>query len=371
MRIGVDARLLARPLTGIGRYTHEMVNALLRADADLILYAPGPLIHPLHQGAGRALQRIVAMKGGGAGRVLWGQAVLPLLVRRDRPDIFWGPAHRLPAALPRSIFGCLTIHDLVWRFAGETMRPASRLMEKVLMPPALKRADSIVAVSQHTRTDIERSFPGLKADMSVIYPGVAERPPGHAASHLARWGIARPYILFVGTLEPRKNLARLLQAYAALPAEARQKVDLVVAGGAGWGDVDLQKAVASLGLRGSVHLTGYVNERELSTLYENALFLAMPSLYEGFGLPLVEAMRYGLPSLTANLSSMPEVAGEAALLVDPLDTGAITDGLQRMICLPELRARLSQAAQASVARFDWDHGAQQLLELFARRGQRA
>lgn len=370
MRIGVDARLLARPLTGIGRYTHEMVNALLRADADLILYAPGPLVHPLQQGVGRYRQRIVTVKGGSAGRVIWGQGVLPLLVRRDRPDIFWGPTHRLPAALPKEIFGCLTIHDLVWQFAGETMRPVSRLMEQMLMPPALKRADSIVAVSGHTKADIERSFPGLRADISVIYPGVAARPSGRGAGYLAKWGIERPYILFVGTLEPRKNLARLLQAYAALPTETRQQADLVVAGGAGWGDVDLEKTVGSLGLRENLYLTGYVDERELSTLYENALFLAMPSLYEGFGLPLVEAMHYGLPSLTANISSMPEVAGEAALLVDPLDVGAITDGLQRMIASPELRARLSQAAPANVTRFDWDQAARQLLDLFAQGSKR-
>lgn len=366
MRIGVDARLLTQPLTGIGRYTHEMVNALLRADADLILYAPGSLIHPLHQGAGSARQRVVVMPGSGVGRTTWGHTVLPILVRRDHPDVFWGPTHRLPAALPRSIFGCLTIHDLVWRLAGETMRPVSRLMEQALMPPALKRADAIVAVSQHTKADIERNFPGLRADISVIYPGATAQPPGLGAGYLAKWGVTRPYILFVGTLEPRKNLARLLQAYAALPTGTKQQAHLVVSGGVGWGDFDLKKAITSLGLHDSVHLTGYVDERELSTLYENALFLAMPSLYEGFGLPLAEAMRYGLPVLTANVSSMPEVAGDAALLVDPLQTEAIAAGLQRMISSLELRTRLSQAAGKNLARFDWDKAARQLLDLFAR-----
>jgi glycosyltransferase involved in cell wall biosynthesis len=346
-----------------------MVNALLRADADLILYAPDALMHPLHQDAGRVRLCVMTMLGGGVGRVLWGQAILPLLVRRDRPDIFWGPSHRLPPVLPRSIFCCLTIHDLVWRFASETMRPIGRLMEQRLMPPALKRADAIVAVSQSTKADIERSFPALAADISVIYPGVASRASGYPAGYLKKWDVSRPYILFVGTLEPRKNLGRLLQAYAALPEDVRQQADLVVAGGAGWGDVDLEKTVDSLGLRGSVHLTGYVDERELSTLYENALFLAMPSLYEGFGLPLVEAMHYGLPSLTANVSSMPEVAGEAALLVDPLKVSAITDGLQRMISSIELRTRLSQVAERSAIRFDWDKAALQLLDLFARHGR--
>lgn len=366
MRIGVDARLLARPLTGIGRYTHEMVNAMLRANADLVLYAPGPLIHPLYSGAGRYEERITLMQGG-ARRFLWGQAVLPLQVRRDRPDVFWGPAHRLPLGLPQEIFGCLTIHDLVWRYAGDTMAPASRLVEKMLMPPALRRADAIVAVSEHTKIDITRTFPKLKAPVTRIYPGVSPRPGGHGPDYLTKWGISRPYMLFVGTLEPRKNLRRLLQAYSTLPSEVAQQADLVVAGGRGWGDVDLEKTVTALGLQGKVHRTGYVDERELSTLYENALFLAMPSLYEGFGLPLVEAMRYGLPSLTANLSSMPEVAHGASVLVDPLDVGAITDGLGRLISSPETRLQLSEAAAGNVARFDWDKAAQQLLGLFTHR----
>jgi glycosyltransferase involved in cell wall biosynthesis len=366
MRIGVDARLLSRPLTGIGRYSHEMINALLRADADLVLYAPGPLIHPLHSGAGRYTERITPMQGR-ALHLLWGQAVLPLQVRRDRPDVFWGPAHRLPPGLPQEIFGCLSIHDLVWRYAGKTMAPASRLIESVLMPPALKRADAIVAVSEHTKIDITRTFPELKAPVTRIYPGVSARPGGYGPDYLTKWGISRPYMLFVGTLEPRKNLGRLLQAYSALSPEVAQQADLVVAGGRGWGDVDLEKAVTSLGLQRKVHLTGYVDERELSTLYENALFLTMPSLYEGFGLPLVEAMRYGLPSLTADLSSMPEVAQGASLLVDPLDVGAIAEGLVRLISSSELRTQLSEAAAGNVARFDWDKAAQQLLGLFAHR----
>lgn len=365
MRIGIDARLLTRPLTGIGRYTHEMVNALLRANAELILYTPGPLLHPLYGGSGHVLQRIATMKGGSVGRLFWGQVVLPTLVYHDRPEIFWGPTHRLPPGLPRDIVGCLTIHDLVWHFAGETMRPASRLMEKLLMPRALRRADTIIAVSQHTKSDIKRAFPGLDADIFVVYPGAYTRPPGHSPDHLRKWGIIRPYILFVGTLEPRKNLIRLLQAYAALPIKARRQASLVVVGGTGWGNIDLEKVVTALGLSGSVHLTGYVDELELSTLYENALFLAMPSLYEGFGLPLVEAMRYGLPVLASNVSSLPEVVGKAALLVNPLDVDAIMGGLQHMLTSPTLRARLSQEAGKSITRFDWDHAAQQLLDIFS------
>ena len=245
------------------------------------------------------------------------------------------------------------------------MRPMSRVLERSFVPPALRRADRIIAVSEHTRRDIESCFPSLKPKVSTIYPGVAPRMAGYDVHYLAKWGIAKPFLLFVGTLEPRKNLNRLLRAFAALPAEVRQQADLVIAGGEGWGDINLGEAIAKLSLSGSVHLTGYVDERELSTLYENALFLAMPSLYEGFGLPLVEAKQYGLPSLTATISSMPEVAGNAALLVNPLDVEAITDGLSQLISSSSMRMRLAAAARQEVARFDWDLAAGELLKQFS------
>lgn len=362
-KIGVDARLLAYPLTGIGRYTHEMTQALLRAGAHLVLYMPSAPIHPLYQDRG-GLELNAARLSGRAGRFIWGQAVLPFTARSSAPDVYWGPTHRIPPFLPKQTRAFVTIHDLVWKAAGDTMRPTSRLLEKTLMPMAVRRADGIIAVSDHTKRDIISAFPETNSPIRTIYPGLAERAPAHPPSHLEKWSIHCPYILFVGTLEPRKNLARLLTAFAKLRENEHDQVDLVIAGGAGWGDIDLVQMIQELRIANFVHMTGYVEESELSTLYQNALFLAMPSLYEGFGLPLIEAMSYGLPSLTSNVSSMPEVAADTAVLVDPLSVDAMVDGLRILTTDHERRKYLGRRAEERALLFRWDVAAHQLLDFF-------
>lgn len=365
-KIGIDGRLLAYPLTGIGRYTHEMTQALLRAGAHVTLYMPAAPVHPLDQDKG-CLQLKASHLFGRAGRFIWGQAVLPIIARHDAPDIYWGPTHRIPPCLPARTRAFVTIHDLVWKFAGETMRPTSRLLEQVLMPKAIRRADGVIAVSKHTRQDILHTFPKIDCPVKTIYPGISERPPAHDRAYLEKWGINQPYILFVGTLEPRKNLIRLLKAYAELDEQDHRRACLVITGGAGWGDLDLVQIIKAHGLDKLVHLTGYVDESELSTLYKNALFLAMPSLYEGFGLPLIEAMAYGVPSLTSNLSSMPEVAADTALLVDPLDINAIASGLRVLLTQCDHRENLARRTKERATFFQWDLAARELLDFFDKR----
>ena len=181
---------------------------------------------------------------------------------------------------------------------------------------------------------------------------------------LQKFGIDRPYFLFVGTLEPRKNLPRLLTAYSRLGESIKEQAILVIAGGKGWGGVDVNEVVAELGLVSHVRILGYVDEITLAALYANAQFLAMPSLYEGFGLPLVEAMISGTPVLTSNNSSMPEVAGNAGWLVDALDIGSIGNGLNKLICDEQLRGKLAANAKSNVARFSWDKSAQLLITVF-------
>jgi glycosyltransferase involved in cell wall biosynthesis len=177
-------------------------------------------------------------------------------------------------------------------------------------------------------------------------------------------GIDQNYLLFVGTLEPRKNLLRLLTSYSRLPVSIKNKAILVIAGGKGWGGVDIKKTVRKLDLERHVRLVGYVDDTMLAALYKNALFLAMPSIYEGFGLPITEAMAHGTPVLTSNNSSMPEVAGEAGLLVDPLSVDSIQKGLIELLSNAKLRNRLASRAKDSAKRFDWDVSAAKLVDVF-------
>ena len=356
MRIGIDARLLSVQLAGIGRYTAELSRELLKQDGMFFFYMPSsPAIGDWHDS--NSYVRSSAF-GRRIGKMLWAQSVLPYWAAKDDIDVFWGTTHRLPRFLPQRIARVVTIHDLVWKHAGDTMRPLSRWLDSRLMPEAIRLADRVIAVSQSTADAIDSEFPAVRSRVRVIHPGIAEHDQcgGNIAS-LAVMGITKPYFLFVGTIEPRKNLRRLFGAFSKLPADIRARSQLVVAGGKGWGGIDISALIAEYGLKRDVIQVGYVSDQQLFTLYANARFLAMPSLYEGFGLPLAEAMSCGIPVLTSNCSSLPEVAGDAGLLVDPMSEDSIMVGLMRLLIDDALRDSLAARARLNAARFSWSDAA--------------
>lgn len=362
MRIGIDARLLSIPLVGVGRYTYQMVLALADAGAELVLYSPAPLTNqcPVPDG-------VVVRTGhfrSRVGRMLWSQSQLPYWARNDGIELFWGPAHRLPKFLPPAIPTVVTIHDLVWKFAAETMRPVSYFFERRLMPQSVGKADMVIADSQSTARDLVAEFPEVAGRVRVVHLGPSPMPMPEGFESLRKLGIASRYFLFVGTLEPRKNLERLLRAYASLPDVVRSRMGLVIAGGKGWGGLEVPALVERLGLGAQVVLLGYVTDQQLSTLYRHASFLAMPALYEGFGLPLVEAMSHGTPVLTSASSSMPEIAGDAGVLIDPLDEESIAAGLQRLIADDAVRGALALKATKQALKFSWSQAAQDALGVF-------
>jgi len=232
------------------------------------------------------------------------------------------------------------------------------------MPLAVRAADKIVTDSQATAVAVNSEFAVDANDLSVVPPGVVLGGRTEPFDSLLQYGVDRPYFLFVGTLEPRKNLIRLLTAYSRLPETVKERAMLVITGGKGWGGINLRDTVTGLGLARHVRLPGYVDEPTLNTLYAHALFLAMPSLYDGFGLPIVEAMAHGVPVLTSDNSSMPEVAGEAGLFVDALSIDSIADGLGQLLGNEDLRDKLAANARSNAARFNWNEAAQQLITVF-------
>lgn len=364
MKIGVDARLLSKSITGIGRYTLEMCRALSRLEGvTLYLYSPSPIDSEISKIFKSSVIRTSTFNKG-IFRQIWSETYLPLWAKQDDVDVFWGPAHRLPRWLPSKIPRVVTIHDLVWKYAGETMRPFSRILETYQSPAAINSADHIVAISHATADSISDEFHLQSNRLTVVPLGSDHLPTVVDDQLLENMGIVQPYFLFVGTLEPRKNLISLLNAYSRLPESARKKTSLVIAGGAGWGGVDLQNTIKDLNLSPYVKLVGYVDEPTLCALYANARFLAMPSLYEGFGLPLVEAMSYGIPVLTSNNSSMIEVAGNAGILVDPLDVDSIKDGVMALITNDELHRNFAENAVKNATRYNWQLSASQLLRVF-------
>ena len=366
MKVGVDARLLSRPLTGIGRYTLEMCRSLSKQERiTLYLYSPSPILDDAKKNLPPARFRTMNWQNGVL-RQLWAESCLPLWAKMDDVDVFWGPAHRLPRLLPRAIPAVVTIHDLVWKYASETMRSATYFLEKIQMPSAVRVADAVVVDSQSTADAVSLEF-SVDADSLAVIPLAASHISNIVSfDALHEFGVDHPFFLFVGTLEPRKNLAGLLAAYAVLPETVRSGMMLVIVGGKGWGGVNLQETIARLGLGDHVKVLGYVDEPTLAMLYAHAKFLAMPSLYEGFGLPLVEATAHGTPVLTANNSSMPEVAGDAGLLVDALDVDSIACGLNQLITDDQLLAGLAANAKLNAARFSWDESAGALVSVFKR-----
>jgi glycosyltransferase involved in cell wall biosynthesis len=207
-------------------------------------------------------------------------------------------------------------------------------------------------------------MPNAQGKVYSIPLGVSSLAPAASRESLASLGLVEPYFLFVGTLEPRKNLVRLLEAFSRLPDSLRYSAVLAIAGGNGWGGLDLATIARKYGVQDRVRVLGYMSEEQLATLYTHALFLAMPSLYEGFGLPLIEAMSRGISVLTSNCSSMPEVAGDAGILVAPNDVDAIAQGLLKLLSNNEQRGVLASRAIANSERFSWTRAAENTMKTF-------
>lgn len=361
MKIGIDARNLVRPFNGIGRYLVEMANCLSDAGHDLFFYMPEPPAQQIDKLPG-TLRLHSHKPASDLRRHIWGQTSLTGQIARDNLDVFWGPAHRLPVRRPADLAMVVTIHDLVWHYHGDTMRRSGRLADKILMPLATKTADVVVADSIATATSLQEVL-GVREDkIKVIYPGTTQA--NHPVATGASPRIDGDFMLFVGTLEPRKNLERLLQAFSRLSPAERAACRLVIVGGKGWRHKNLDEIVGALGLSESVDVLGFVSEEALVELYAGCRFVVFPSLYEGFGFPIVEANRHGKPVLTSSTSSMVEVAGTAGLLVDPFDVDAIAEGLRSMVFDNNLYQKLASAAPANALRFDWPSSAAALLETF-------
>lgn len=358
MKLGIDARILTRNLTGIGRYVLELSSRISKdSKLRLYLFSPSPILAEYKQHFTQSTVFIESNCHAKIARQLWASVILPKRIKACRVDIFWGPAHRLPKKIP-GVKYVLTIHDLVWKYAPQTMRTASRCLEKWQMPHAVQQANLILTVSNATKKAVLKEFKPLNSPVITLYPAAATAPKTTAANLPIP---DLPYILFVGTIEPRKNLLRLLKAYALLSDTLKWQTKLVIAGGKGWGNVRLQAHIKQLNLTKYVKVLNYVNDQLLHALYQNAYLLAMPSLYEGFGLPLVEAMHYGVPVLTSNRASMPEVAGSAGIVVDPEDVNSIRHGLDKLLTDKTSHATLSRLAKQQAKKFNWDKVATKLI----------
>jgi len=264
-----------------------------------------------------------------------------------------------------------TIHDLSFEHLPETFKRRSWMQLRLTVRRTARRAAHIITPSEYTRRDIIRTY-GIRPErVSVIPLAAAEhfRPvtdKEELSRVLGRYGIVGEYILAVGSIQPRKNLARLIHAYSDLRRKRPRSnlPQLVLAGKQAWLSGETLKAIEERGVRDSTLLPGYVLEADLPALYSGALCFVYPSYFEGFGLPPLEAMRCGTPVLNGNLTSMPEVVGDAGLMVDPFDTGALSVALARLIDDDALRAELSARGLRRAGAFDWRETARRTIEVY-------
>lgn len=355
MRIAVDARPLCVPTFGIGRYLQSLLTRLVNEDVEWFLYADRPLLVDFpqpnvtvrsHERTNHALSLLRSQLGFAR----WAAA--------DQVDVYWSPRHHLPLRLPAAIPAAVTIHDLVWKRYPETMLRRNRLVERWLMPPSLRRADAIIAVSGATAADIAADFPFAASKTTVI----------HEAADLIEVTAPSPetpYFVFLGTLEPRKNLERLISAFGAARSRLPEGCRLKVLGARGW-NTRLEALIARLELADVIDLPGHVDDRTLHETLAGAIALCAPSLYEGFGLPPLEAMQHGTPVIASNVSSLPEVVGEGGMLVDPLSIEEMSAAMVDLATNESLRASLSKAALTQARRFSWDRAAAETLRVLQR-----
>jgi glycosyltransferase involved in cell wall biosynthesis len=286
-------------------------------------------------------------------------------------DLFHGPDFVLPP-LSKHTRALVTVHDLSFLHYPHCFEPALLVYLKTAVPRAAARADWILADSESTRQDVIELLGVPEEQTSVLYPGVEARfHPIQDRATLsqvrARYALPEHFVLAVGTVQPRKNYVRLVEALEQLDV---RDVHLVIVGGTGWLYQDLYERIEALGLQARVHLTGYVDDADLPALYNLAQVVAQPSLYEGFGIPILEAMACGIPVVSANNSSLPEAAGGAALLVDAEKSEALADALARALTDAQLREALVERGFAQARQFTWQRAAKTLHAVYQQIGRR-
>ena len=368
--IAVDVSAAVHHRAGLGRYAESLLRALV---------AQSPDRYALFYNRERGVEPPEGLEHLPSHTVAWGYKPWRMLVWLgqlgrigfDRlvpgTSLFHATEHLL---LPlSSIPTVLTVHDLIFRHLPEHHKSLNRWYLNLTMPLYCHRATRIITVSEFTRRDLIAAYAIPEEKITVIYEAASPRfrPQSEAvvARVRAQYGLPARYLLFVGTIEPRKNLTRLLSAFEAIHAEGLSDA-LVIVGQRGWLYGDFFSALEQSPAQRAVILPGFVPDPDLPGVYAGAQALVLPSLYEGFGLPVLEAMACGTPVACSATSSLPEVAGDAALLFDPRDTDEIAVALRRVLSRGDLREALADLGTAQAGRFSWRRVAAETQSVYDR-----
>jgi glycosyltransferase involved in cell wall biosynthesis len=366
MRIAIDATPLLVRSSGVKNYVYYWIRSLQQLAGEHSI-SPYPFLGPLrelnHETSALNYLQTVARVGL---VVASNYSPLPLLnLTAFRTDVFH-MSSVLVRKPPTNALRTLTLYDMTCWIMPELHLPANVAAAKASADRVARHADGIIAISEWTRNDAVRLL-GLDPNrVEVIHPGVADAffsTNGDSGRVREQHRLTRPYVLFVGTIEPRKNLERLLDAWQQLPPSFADEFELVLAGPEGWGETNVVERARSLT---GVRYLNYVPEADLAGLTAGATAFVYPSLYEGFGFPVAQAMAAGVPVLTSNVSSLPEVTGGAALLVDPHSPAEIAVGLEKLLTSPTVRSVLVREGRRRAERFRWEECGRRSMAFFER-----
>ncbi len=371
--VGIDYTPAYEQGGGIGRYVRELVTSLAEIDGrtEYRLFVAGASVsRPLPPAPGDNFRWCTTRVSPRWLARLWHRLQIPWPVEQwtGHVNLFHATDFVLPPTR-RETRTLLTVHDLSFVHLPETTEPSLKRYLDRVVPRSVNRADHVLADSQATKDDLIRLYHTPPDKITVLLSGVSHHfrritdtetlRVVRRKYHLGDW----PFLFTVGTVQPRKNYVRLFEALARVRA-ALPDLHLVIAGGRGWLEDPIYDAIRRLQLEASVHLIGFADDGDLPALYSAAVAVPFVSLYEGFGLPVLEAMACGTPVIASNVSSIPEVAGDAALLVDPLSVDAIAAAIEDVVSSPDLATDLVSRGYAQAAQFTWERAATQLVQIY-------
>jgi glycosyltransferase involved in cell wall biosynthesis len=369
MRIGIDARPLNKQRTGIGNYVQGLVELLPRVapQHEYLLYSNRRLDSLFPEGAFH--QQIDRAFGWCPGS-FWLLGRGARLVRQDALDVYWSTQAILPPGMPSGVLKVVTVYDLVWLRHPETTTRYVRLVQTMCARKAVADADYVIVISRSTQDELIQTLGVPREKTKLVYPGVAERyrpqDQATAAEYISRkYGVPLRYMATAGTVEPRKNLRLLVEVLRMLKSTHQLDCPLLVVGASGWKNSPLRREIQAAELtENDIRFLGYVPDEDMPRFYAGAQVFLFPTLYEGFGLPPVEAMACGAPVIASDAPCMPEVLGDAAILEPPTSAERFAIAILRVLTDDQLRGALRAKGIGRVQSFQYETSVRQLLEIF-------
>ena len=363
MVIGIDANE-ANVLTrvGISEYAYQVLVKLHdfrksgETEHDFVIYLKSEPLSVLPEEASWWKYKVVKPAK------LWTQIGLPInLYTTKKPDVFLTLTHYAPRFSP--VPTIVSIMDLSFLHYPETFKKNDLYQLTNWTKYSVLNSKKVITISQSSKNDIIKFYKVPENKVRVVHLGLKEIKMDVASKSLEEFGINRKFILFVGTLQPRKNITRLIQAYAILPQHLKDTHQLVIVGKKGWLYDEILETPKKYGVEDNTLFLDYVTDADLPSFYKKAVVYVLPSLYEGFGLPILEAMRYGCPVLTSNVSSLPEAGGDAAMYFDPENTEDIEEKMEKVLTDHALRDTMKEKGLSHYKKFTWEKAAQEVLSV--------